>query len=273
MNIYLVKNKEELSTILDDRCWIVGSNGIFLKVENLIGTAVIPVSKMEERPGTKEDYQVPGLLKIETSLVYSIPKIPKELMVQIVDFFREVYNQKKAEAIVLLFMNKKTKEYKITCPKQKVGGASVSYDNEFSEKNFLRAGTIHSHNTMSSFQSGTDFNDEAINDGIHITVGKIENITPDFHTRISFSGVMFEIKDPFKLIEWPQPREIFPSEWLEMVEEHKYTSVVSHNYMDLDEISFNSKQPSRTKTSKPTFMFLRNIRNRKSILRFTTNIR
>jgi len=157
----------------DDICYIVAANGTFIKKKLDLVEALVPTSTL------------PGLMPVQPYIKLNIPKVPGNMFAKIVYFFREVYKLHKAEAVVLLHLERSGK-YRVQIPFQKVTGGSVDYERIGSFKGCNLIGTIHSHPSFSAFHSGTDQNDEKHFDGLHITVG---HITEDLFT-ISSSAVV-----------------------------------------------------------------------------------
>jgi hypothetical protein len=56
---------------------------------------------------------------------------------------------------------------------------------------FVVFGSIHSHNTMGAFHSGTDNSDEFKFDGLHITIGKLDATSPEYACRWILGGKVF----------------------------------------------------------------------------------
>jgi len=105
-----------------------------------------------------------------------IPSIPKEIIIQAVGFFRYVYKKCGAEAGLILCYFPESGQYELYCPTQKVSSGSVNWNNEVETipQGSIRIGTIHSHGSGSAFHSGTDRDDEKNFDGLHITIGRID---------------------------------------------------------------------------------------------------
>jgi len=143
-----------------------------------------------------------------------VAKITMRQFTQILSLFREVYKTFRSEANVILHYNKKRKRYRIDVPLQGVTGASVDYVNgEDTYKDYIRIGTIHSHANMTAFHSPTDHTDEENWDGLHITLGKMDEDYFDISCSIMTGGERFMV----------QPEDYI--EGVELVEyeiEHKY---------------------------------------------------
>ena len=147
----------------DDICYIIGKSGIFLKKKVGLIESIAPVKEIS----ILED--IPPIAKI------NIPKIHEEDFAKILDFFKIIYEAYSAEAIVLVFYNIEKELYKFECPIQEVSAASLHYETMTLKEGYNLIGTIHSHGSMSAFHSGTDDHDEKNFDGLHITIGKVNN--------------------------------------------------------------------------------------------------
>ncbi len=151
----------------------VASNGIFLHKRILgFADAVVPVKSID------------GLLKEEARAELLLPKITSTVFAKAVCFFNEVYTRKRVEALVFLHYSEKH-GYALTVPKQRATPGNVSCVHTASDrlKGYRCVGTMHSHCAMSAFHSGTDTRDEAGQDGVHITVGRLDSFP-----RFGFDG-------------------------------------------------------------------------------------
>jgi hypothetical protein len=148
----------------------------------------------------------------DTYASLDVAKITARQFTQILTLFRAVFKKYRAEANVILHYNRKRKRYRIDVPRQDVSGASVDYANgEDTYKDYIRIGTIHSHANMSAFHSGTDHGDELNWDGLHITLGKMDEEYFDISCSIMSGGERFMVQ---------------PSDYLEDVELVEYTEEV-----------------------------------------------
>lgn len=59
----------------------------------------------------------------------------------------------------------------------------------WAREGLIEAGTMHSHCEAGAFQSGTDRDDEARRDGLHVTIGKLKNDPYDIHARMTWTLV------------------------------------------------------------------------------------
>ena len=89
-------------------------------------------------------------------------------------FFRAVYKKYHSEAEVQLHYNSGSSEFLLHCPEQQVTGASVKYSSKERFEGFQLIGTIHSHSDFGASHSGIDQSDERYFDGLHITIGHVD---------------------------------------------------------------------------------------------------
>ena len=172
----------------DDIVYIVCKEGVYLKKKVGIMESITPVKGLSH------------LQPVETMAQMHIEKMPGYMFAKVIDFFRKVYEEHKAEAVVLLFYDMETDEYEIVVPPQKVNGASADYTKGFTIENMDMIGTIHSHAGMSAFHSGVDDKDEESFDGIHITIGNLNDDDVSISASIVSNGTRF-IVDPEEYIK------------------------------------------------------------------------
>ena len=162
----------------DPICYIIAKNGVFIKKSTGIVNSLTKVK------------QISFLEELTQTASIDIPKIPSKLVGHVIGFFRDVYDEYKSEAAVLLYYNQENKQFRIHAPKQTVSAASVNYkpENENGPEGYVLLGTIHSHANMSAFHSGTDVHDEEDFDGLHITFGRMANQNIDMCSSIAING-------------------------------------------------------------------------------------
>jgi Cu/Ag efflux protein CusF len=166
----------------DDICYIVAKEGIFLKKKMGIMESIAPVQNISI------------LESVEKMARMNIKKIPGGQFARVVAFFREVYKEYYGESIVLLFYDETKRVYKIVPPHQKVTGAACDYNKAITIEGMTMVGTIHSHASMSAFHSGTDDKDEEHFDGLHITVGNVNNDEVSITASIVANGHRFVVE-------------------------------------------------------------------------------
>ena len=198
MNIY-INNGVDIPQ--DETCYIIAKGGIYLKKKLDLIESLTPVDKIS----LLED--IPTFAKI------NIPIISTKMFGNILGFFKEVYRLYKSEAIVLLFYNKNKKSYKVFVPEQEVSRASLSYETTKTIKDHILIGSIHSHGSMTAFHSGTDVGDEAKFDGLHLTIGKVDETLFDVCGSIAVNGMRVPIspEDYIHGLESREYNKYFPS--------------------------------------------------------------
>jgi hypothetical protein len=133
--------------------------------------------------------------------------LPAHLLQYCMKYFRDIYDMHKTEAVVLLMLNKATKDWRVLHVLQiSASGASVNYlhptsnNDDYKYREAMRDkdareaheaviaeyqdllnqgyavfGTIHSHCNFSAFHSGVDDADETNFTGLHITIGNVNS--------------------------------------------------------------------------------------------------
>jgi len=179
----IVVNDGQSEFPTDDIFYIVCKEGVYLKKKLGVMESIAPVKNI-------------SILKsIQTMAKMHIKKIPAKTAQQIINFFKAVYLEHHAEAIVLLFYNQDTKKYKVVCPFQEVSAGAADYNKGVVIEGYDMIGTIHSHAGMSAFHSGVDDDDEKSFDGLHITFGNMND--PDISVSASIVANGFRtIVDP-----------------------------------------------------------------------------
>lgn len=159
--VYVLERGKENDLPQVGTYYVVTKNGIFLRKENGIFTAVV---------------QVPGISflgAVAPSLEAHIPKIPVEISALALSFFKAVYLLYGTEAVCILHYSKEKGEYALSCQEQIVDGSNIyRYERERLD-GYSTIGTFHSHGGMSAFHSGIDVGDETYFDGIHVTFGNM----------------------------------------------------------------------------------------------------
>ena len=184
-NVYLYDGKEIPK---DEICVILAKEGVYMKKRVGVMESIAPIKGVSFLPS------------IETMAKMHIPKLPAVWFAKTVQFFRAVEDEHSAEAIVLPFYNEKTKKYRFIAPVQQVSGAAVDYKKDTTIEGMLGIGTIHSHSSMSAFHSGVDDKDEETFDGLHITVGNLDDKEVSISASIVSNGHRV-IVDPEEYIE------------------------------------------------------------------------
>jgi len=157
--------------------FIIAGDGFYEKKSSDWITHMTRVKNIDELPSLNENV----FLKL------TMPKMPMGIVLDAWKFFRQVSQTHNSEAVGLIVYD--DIKYKFIIPEQEVTSASLDY---ISEGIYNVIGTIHSHNKMSAFHSGTDDADESQFDGIHITMGDMDKISfPSFSCSVTKNGERF----------------------------------------------------------------------------------
>ena len=156
------------------------------------------------------------LSEVQAGFIPALPRIPAELMSQILAFFRHfVQNGVENEALLNIYWDKENQEFIVDAPEQVV--SKISVDTRLSEKfasdRYIHYMDIHSHNTMGAFFSPVDDHDERAT-RLYTVVGRLDQCIPEVRTRISNGGKFLEI-DPSEVFEFAGCS--FPKEWKDRV--------------------------------------------------------
>jgi len=170
------------------------------------------------KPHVDESKEVPGLLacrieyEVKTAkgqLEYSGPRFSPEMWHQVMSFFRWTHKEMNSESQVRLYVNQKlarwgawafpqeartgmsARELSVAETPEQARERFASWNSEPSD-DWLYFGTVHHHCSASAFQSSTDEQNEWNQDGLHITVGKMDAEQHDLHARLYLNGNCFE---------------------------------------------------------------------------------
>ena len=149
----------------------VASNGVFQVREAATHRAV-----------TRVESGIPGLLTETEHVDLRFPALPATLLERVLAFFDEVYRRFRGEAIVILFYNPDTQEFRVGVPHQRISGYfdslgrwwpdyRLSYESAERPEGFVRFGTVHSHASLAAYASHVDCEDEKFEDGLHVVFG------------------------------------------------------------------------------------------------------
>lgn len=184
--------------------FVVARDGLYLRKHSLLGTSQVQVDGARHLPQASE------------YLEYELPKLPAQLMAQVVGFFAAIWRTKRSEAVVLLTWDGSV--FGLIVPEQQADWGSVEHRLKPADvpAGVQMLGTIHSHADMSAFHSGTDEIDEIDVDGLHIVVGEVDKDRPSFSAAVVIDGRRFGA-EPSMVFEPPGPTVDPPAEWLERV--------------------------------------------------------
>lgn len=183
---------------------------------------IYELRKMEQGEFIAPKNNVVDFSEIRAGFTPALPKIPAQLMGEIIAFFRAIMTENEEnEAFVQIYWDKEEKRFFAYVPKQSVCKDEVEadlrgcpYDDE---ERYICYADIHSHNSMDAFFSGKDDRDER-SVGLYFVFGELDHFYPEIKARI-FCGDNFVTIDPATVIEGlEQP---FPQEWLDQVSVHR----------------------------------------------------
>jgi hypothetical protein len=184
--------------------FVVARDGLYLRKQSLLGLSQTKVERVAHLPAGKP------------FLDYRLPKLPSELMGQVVGFFRAVYDRQQTEALVLLLWQ--DDHFELLVPRQTATSVSVRHklDSSSLPAGSRLVGTIHSHGAFSAFASATDEDDEADLDGLHVVVGDLLRRRPSFSAALVVDGYRFGVRQS-QVLERPRTIVPPPDEWLARV--------------------------------------------------------
>lgn len=160
----------------------------------------------------EDDVSIEGLLtcklahqikETKGTVIYNGPKIPPEVWKEILSFFKWCYTTYKSECQVRLYVSPSQNTWRAWAFPQeaKTGMTARELDNEdartqraelnMNPPEWIYFGTVHHHCSSYAFQSGTDEENEKNQDGLHITVGKMDEKKHDLHVRFYRKGLKF----------------------------------------------------------------------------------
>lgn len=197
---------EEIKIPDDGICFLIGENGSFKRLKNSFYSATVKVEKIK------------ALAEISEEANIFLPPLPYSIIKQAEAFFTAAYDKYKSEAVILLYASPEKQGWHVEVPPQTVQGLHVSYDMKdlpTEIDGYRLFGTIHSHAAIAAFHSGTDDADEMNFDGLHITIGNVDQPNKSYSARWIFSKTKFKC-DLAKWIAVPPGEEANP-DWLAKV--------------------------------------------------------
>lgn len=190
----------------------------------------VVTGKMFERCVEVNDVQMPPVMK--PYIGYFGPRITLEDCRQVLAFFAYTQKKSRSEAMVRWFANPTTGEIKPWAFPQWHGTGMTVKEMTFEEmdkttqdqyqiergqfgRGWEPVGTWHHHCNAPAFQSGTDHADELSQNGLHMTIGKLDEPMYDVHARVLFNKVHYQMQ----FIDWFDVPQI---DWLpiKVIEEH-----------------------------------------------------
>ncbi len=198
--------------------YLLSRDGLFLCRNTPFFRSCVPVTEFPSE-----------LAGQETLLELSYPRIPRQVIEQVVGFFDIIGERHSSEAVVLLAWNRETQAVEVVVPDQ-VGwvleswtGRPYPMDLDYLvpplPPHLVLLGDIHSHVDGAAYASAIDPSDEAHRPGIHLVVGRILDEPPQFHCEATADGVRFRVRDLSQVLEGYHRRRLaeVPEEWLRKV--------------------------------------------------------
>jgi PRTRC genetic system protein A len=204
------------------------------------------------------------LARHRSSLSLNYPKIPRELLEQIVGFFGVIAENHEAEAGALLIWDKSRQRMDIHVPQQlatvertwsgKIYPIGLHYDRptDLGPERIIVA-DLHSHVFHTAYTSAVDEVDARYRAGLHIVVGCLDLEPPQFHCEFVVDGEHFPLKSPQVIEGYESRRDDFPDEWLDRVSIKTYGASQNTTANDNAWTSPQSQHKSRHDGEEETF--------------------
>jgi len=221
----------KLSSIKESQAYVLDADGWNLYLRNNISESLNNV-KVEAMPRLK------AMCSLRSE------KIPYSLIKKVGAFFSEIHRLHKSEAVGYLYYAP-SKGWLFWPPPQTATTAHCKYGEPAVMEGYRVAGTIHSHGSMSAFHSGTDEKDEANFDGVHITIGKVDEVRHDLALSVVCGGVRYKCAEEALISGFGDVT--VPEDWIDSVKRPEPTHTgqpgpASYTVAD-----------SRTPTSRTTY--------------------
>lgn len=188
---------------------------IFKVVNNFVGRTV----------SISNDEFPQEFMDLEEECTYTMPLIPLDIVNKLDEFFRLVHSQHGTESIVILTYDttkKGSEGWGVLVPEQTNTAAHCKYDADsiasIKPDNVMIVGSVHSHPEMAAYASGTDHEDQADFDGIHITYGwqkHVNNGATQYYAELQMAGKNYklDIEDVFETVTLAKDPDPEVVEW------------------------------------------------------------
>ncbi|MFH1430001.1 MAG: hypothetical protein ABIG71_00580 [Candidatus Uhrbacteria bacterium] len=171
---------------------IAARNGMFMAYNTFAYSAIVPT------------VDLPQLYPIEPSAESSLPPIPATILAKTLRFFRHVFAEYGASAVILLYFREETSEWLAIAPPQFVTAKKAEYHDPADEEipeGFILVGSIHSHTDMVAVH--TNRNEHAKDgfcDGVHVTLGRVDRLVFDASAEFVAEDERFPVQ-PSRVLE------------------------------------------------------------------------
>ena len=160
--------------------------------------------------------RLPEFPRVHSGFQMTMPKIPMNVLMSVVNFFEALSQKHELEALVHILYNTETGEYEVRVPKQEITHISVNAvtEEEYPE-HLIHVMDIHSHNTMPAKFSPIDDDDEKAT-RLYAVVGRLEQVFPDIAVRASCGGQFIKLS-PEEVFETNFKSYGYPEQWHEQI--------------------------------------------------------
>jgi hypothetical protein len=224
---------------------------------------------IKTRQTVSQDKEIPGLIKFgiahtikETTgqCSYTGPKITPEQWNEVLSFFKWTYDTTKSESQVRGFVNPREKKWGFWAFPQKANTGMTATElpehpntaedrKQFKDEDgWIYFMTAHHHCSSGAFQSGTDEENERKQDGLHITIGKIDSPRHDLHARLYYNTMLFEADLSSFWDIGEEARKLVPEECEDKVARHQMCKSASVEFPQRWKDNFIDTRP---KISEP----------------------
>lgn len=214
--------------LIEGNNYVIGSDGLYMVRKNRVGLFTTMIA--ENRDHIRIPLVENGKQPVEGFTMTLENKIPYNMLLQIVAFFRRVFIEKNgAEAVVQIFYNPEEKEFYLHIGEQGVSGGGATMDRDAKlEVDHVLVADFHSHNSMGAFFSGTDNRDEK-EARVYGVMGKFQNQWPEMKFRAGTGNGDWLELSPFDVFETPDVGVVeVPDEWMKKVNTHSAYAKRSH---------------------------------------------
>jgi len=167
--------------------YLVGQGGFYLRKKVGLIEATVPVPEIF-------DYE-----PVQPVAKLGIPRIPADMLVMAYRFFRQVFAMYGAESMLMIHYSEETGSFLLLCPEQMVSAKRINYTASDRVEGYQLIGTIHNHCEGSAYHSSTDFSDECDFDGLHITLGHVNQPYFSLSASLVVNGSRF-LFDPLDVV-------------------------------------------------------------------------